>query len=122
MPGYAELFDDIFTCKIGLFIPLHFHLATLRLAQPDQLAEAARAAGIRCLGKTLQTILAWARIAPEPDDRPQIRQAILTDLIADFHAKQHQIAQVEVALAQAAEPDALPGPAEHPGAERRHRR
>ena len=100
MPGYAELFDDIFTCKIGLFIPLHFHLAALRAARSDQLADAARAAGIRCLGKTLQTILAWARIAPEPDDRPQIRQAILADLIADFHAKQGQIAQVELALAR----------------------
>jgi transposase len=100
MPGYAELFDDIFTRKIGLFIPLHFHLAALRVAQPDQLAEAARAAGIRCLDKTLRTILAWARIAPEPDDRPQIRQAILTHLITDFQAKQHQIAEVEVALAR----------------------
>jgi transposase len=100
MPGYAELFDDIFNCKIGLFIPLHFTLATLRAARPDQLADAARAAGIRCLGKTLDTILAWARIAPEPDDRPEIRRAILADLIADLRAKQHQIAQVEVALAR----------------------
>jgi transposase len=100
MPGYSELFNDIFQCKIGLFIPLHFSIATLRTARPDQLAEAARAGGIRSLGKTLETILAWARIAPEPDDRPEIRRAILTDLIGDFRAKQHQIARVEVVLAR----------------------
>ena len=100
MPGYAELFDNVFNGQIGLFVPLHFTIDALRAARPDQLADAARDAGIRCLRKTLDTILAWARIAPQPDDRPQIRQAILADLIADFHAKQRQIAQVEVALAR----------------------
>lgn len=100
MPGYAELFDNIFTCKVSLFVPLHFTIDALRTARHDQLADAARAAGIRCVGKTLETILAWARIAPQPDDRPEIRRAILADLIADFHAKQRQIAGVEVALAQ----------------------
>jgi transposase len=100
MPGYAELFDNVFTCQVGLFVPLHFTIDALRTARPDQLADAARAAGIRCLRKTLDTVLAWARIAPEPDDRPEIRQAILADLIADLHAKQRQIAEVEVALAR----------------------
>ena len=99
MPGYAELFDDVFMSHVGLFIPLHFTLDTLRAARPDQLADAAHAAGIRCHRKTLETVLAWARIAPRPDDRPEIRQAILADLIADLDAKRRQIAAIEVTLA-----------------------
>jgi transposase len=99
MPGYAELFDNIFASQIGLFIPLHFTLDALRTARPDQLAGAARAAGIRCHRKTLDAVLAWARIAPRPDDRPAIRRAILAALIADLDVKRSQIAEVEVTLA-----------------------
>jgi transposase len=100
MPGYAELFNDVFNGKIGLFVPLHFTIDALRAARPGPLADAARAAGVRCHRKTLDAILAWAKIAPRPDDRPEIRRAILTDLIADFEAKERQIAQVEITLAQ----------------------
>lgn len=100
MPGYAELFDDIFEVRIGLIIPLQFTVATLREARPEQLAAAARDAGARCLRSTLETILAWARNAPEPDDRPALRQAVLADLIADLRAKQDQIAHAELALAR----------------------
>lgn len=99
MPGYAELFDNVFTVRIGLVVPLQFTVAALREAQLVQLADLARDAGVRCQRSTLETILAWARNAPEPDDRPALRQAVLADLIADLHAKQDQIAHAERALA-----------------------
>lgn len=99
MPGYAELFNDLFTSQIGLLIPLHFTLDNLRVARVDHLADAARAAGVHSHRKTLDTILGWARIAPQPDDRPTIRQAILADLITDYHAKRRPIAALEVTLA-----------------------
>jgi transposase len=100
MPGYAELFDNIFNVEIGLFVALNYTAAALRVARPDQLADAARGAGVRCLRSTLETILAWARNAPEPDDRPALRQAVLADLIADLRAKQAQIVRTELALAR----------------------
>lgn len=99
MPGYAELFENIFDVPIGLIVPLRFTAAELRLTGRDQLAEFARDDGVRCHRSTLETILAWARNAPEPDDRPALRQAVLGDLIADLKAKRAQIAKAEIAMA-----------------------
>jgi transposase len=100
MPGYAELFDNIFEVEIALFVALHFTADALRAARPDQLAADARAAGVRGLRSTLETILAWARNAPEPDDRPALRQGVLADLLADLRAKRDQIARIELTLAR----------------------
>ncbi len=100
MPGYAEIFNDIFTSESGLFVPLHFTVDALRAAEPGQLAEALRAAGVRSLQSTRETILAWARNAPQGEGDPQVRQVILTDLIDDLSAKRRQIARTEIALAR----------------------
>ena len=99
MPGYAELFDDVFACKSGLFFPLHFASpAALRQAGREGLAAAARQAGIRCQDRTLTNILAWAQNAPEGEDHAAIRQAVLADLVHDFRTKRQQIVAAEVAL------------------------
>jgi transposase len=99
MPGYAELFDDLFTSEIALTIPLHFaSAAALRQAGHAGLDAVARQAGVRSLERTRTTILAWARTAPDGEDHAAIRQAVLADLVHDFRTKQHQIAAAEVAL------------------------
>ncbi len=65
MPGYAEIFNDIFTSESGLFVPLHFTVDALRAANPANWLKRLRAAGVRSLQSTRDgTILAWARNAP----------------------------------------------------------
>jgi transposase len=99
MPGYAELFDDVFACEIGLTVPLHLaSAAAIRRAGHAGLDATARGAGVRCQDRTLTTILAWAQTAPEGEDHAAIRQAVLADLVHDLQAKRHQIAAAEVAL------------------------
>ena len=100
MPGYAELFDDLFDVEFALFVAPRFTAEALCATRPDELADAVRDAGIRCLRSTLETILAWAQIAPEPEDRAALRQGVLADLIADLRAKRAQIARTELALAR----------------------
>jgi transposase len=93
MPGYAELFDDLFLRPIGLFVPLSYSSAAqLRAAGLSGLRQAAAGARIRCLGRTLETIVAWAGAAPEGDAHPEIRQAIVADLVGDYEVKRRQIA------------------------------
>jgi len=100
MPGFAELFDDLFNRDIGLFIPLHFSgVDAIRQAGLDGLAAAARAGGVRCQRNTLVTILAWAQAAVADAGRGSISQAVLADLIEDFRAKKRQITAAELAMA-----------------------
>jgi transposase len=99
LPGYAELFDDVFGSAIGLTVPLKFASATaIRQAGHAGLDATVQEAGVRCQDRTLTTILAWAFTAPQEEDHAAIRQAVLADLVHDFHAKQQQIATAEVAL------------------------
>ncbi len=100
MPGYAELFNDIFTSECGLFVPLHFTLDALP-ARPNPANWLSGPRGRRPQPpEHAQTILAWARNAPQSEGDPQVRQVILTDLIDDLSAKRRQIARTEIALAR----------------------
>lgn len=101
MPGYAELFDDLFLNAITLWVPRKFaSAAEIRAAGVTGLRDAAKEAKIRCLDRTLETIVAWANNAPDGDEDSGPRQSILLDLLADFEAKRGQIAAAEVQLAR----------------------
>lgn len=70
MPGYAELFDNIFNVEIGLFVALNYTVATLCVARPDQLADAARSKGVPLPPDALETILAGLGTLPDPTTGP----------------------------------------------------
>lgn len=102
MPGFAELFDDLFESKVGLFVPLHFAGARgIRQAGLEGLGAAVGQAGVRCHRRTLLAIAAWAQTACDGDEPWAISQAIIADLISDLKAKRRQITAAEVALAGA---------------------
>jgi transposase len=101
MPGYAELFDDLFLNAIALWVPRrHASALEIREAGVIGLRSASKEAKIRCQNRTLETIVAWAKGAPDGDGESELRQSILIDLLADFEAKRGQIAAVEAQLAR----------------------
>jgi len=100
MPGFVELFDDVFESKVALFVPLHYAGAdAVRNAGLEGLAAATRQAGVVCHRKTLVNIVAWARGALDGDGPSAVCQAVLADLIDDLRAKQRAIAAAEIAIA-----------------------
>lgn len=99
MPGYAELFGDPFPSAIVLWVPQKFaSAAQIREAGVSGLRKEAK--GIRHQKGTLEKIVAWAHAAADGDEHPELRQAILIDLLADFEAKRGQIAEIEAKMAR----------------------
>jgi transposase len=99
MPGFAELFDDLFESRVALFVARHYAGArAIRQAGLDGLTAAVAEAGVRCHRDTLVTIAAWAQKALDGDDPLAACALIVADLIDDFQAKRSRITAVEVAL------------------------
>jgi transposase len=100
-PGYENCFAHMFLHEIALLIPQH--LATpeaIRQAGRPGLERLARRAGVRCQGRTLERILAWADQAGRGGELPELRQEILRDLEHDRTAKVRQIARSEREMAR----------------------
>jgi transposase len=99
MPGFAELFNDIFECKIALTLPRLFTTATaVRDAGIEGLARAVGTAGVRTQKQALVRIVAWAQAAPEGIELT-VAPVILGAELDDFQAKTRQIQAAEVAMA-----------------------
>lgn len=100
MPGFADLFHDVFSSDVGLFLIRRFgEAARVREARVSGLRRATREAKVRCQPSTLERIVAWAETAAGGDGDSGIRQAILVELLDDFAGKRRQIAAAEVRLA-----------------------
>lgn len=99
MPGFAELFNDMFQCEVALVLPRLFtSVAAVRAAGIEGLADAVAQAGVRTQRQTLVRIVAWAQTAPEGADST-VTPMVLAALLDDFQAKRRQILAAEVAMA-----------------------
>jgi transposase len=100
-PGYENCFSNLFLYEIALLIPQH--LATpdaIRRAGRSGIERLARRAQVRCQGRTIERILAWAAQAGSGGELPELRQEILRDLEHDRTTKVRQMARIEREMAR----------------------
>lgn len=100
LPGLDALFDDLWASPAALAIASHF-------AAPEAVHQAGLAglrqmlqdAGQRAQTRTLERILAWARIAPSADREAALRRQLATALDEDRRQETRQIRAAEVEIA-----------------------
>jgi transposase len=100
LPGFAALFDDLWTTSAGLAIVRQFASPeAIHQAGIDGLQQAVRAAGHQVHARTLQRVLAWARIAPPGDPEAPLRRRIALALDEDRLQKTREIRAAEGEIA-----------------------
>jgi hypothetical protein len=100
MPGYESSFADLFDGDVPLFFARHLDSPlAVRAAGATGLERFLRQAGVRFQSRTLDRLVAWAALAPEPPPEAAIPQRILIARDDDRRAKLQQIAAQESELA-----------------------
>jgi len=96
MPGFAELFEDLWESKAALAVMRHTGSpqAVQQLGEKG-LTRLLRGQDIRFFHRTVVKILAWSASAPGSDSHAEMRQRIYVALDDDRQAKQRQIHALE---------------------------
>lgn len=96
LPGYSQLFADLWDNTIAMPIARHFEsAAAIQNAGIDGLIQVLRDCQVRPHRPCLERILAWSRNAAIPDSHVDIRRQILLKLDDDRAAKTVEIQALE---------------------------
>lgn len=100
LPGFAALFEDLWTTPAGLTIARHFASSeAIQQVDLSGLRAVLRAADQRGQSRTLERILAWARTAPPADPEASLRGRLALALDDDRLQKTREILAAEGEIA-----------------------
>ena len=96
MPGFAELFDDLWESKTALAVMRHTGSAQAAQELGEKgLTRLLRSQDIRFHHRTVGKMLSWSASAPGAETHSEIRRRIYVALDDDRQAKQRQIQALE---------------------------
>ena len=96
MPGFAELFDDLWESRAALTVMRHTGSAqAVQQLGEEGLTRLLRGGDIRFFHRTVVKMLTWTASAPGADSDSDIRRRIYVALDDDRQAKQRQIQALE---------------------------
>lgn len=99
LPGFDALFDNLWASPAALVIAGHFAAPeAVQQAGLDGLRQMLQASGQRAQTRTLERILAWARIAPSADPESALHQQLALALDEDRRQETRQIRAAEVEI------------------------
>ena len=101
MPGYSKCFDDIFECKIPLFIVRKLGSAPeIVKAGVSGLTRLVREGGLRPHRATIEKIHAWAKAAAATGDDAPLRHKLMKELDDDRVNKLSAIRRIEAEIVE----------------------